>query len=130
MTLPIVKHGSKERATVTLALEVGVDDDLINAVNQIKKEKRQSSLKNAIRGGIAYLTPVDVDQSELLLAMAQKVTELEEHIRNLHPYLEGKFSQIGTRVVSPFAAPEPTTDTASEESLQKRAARAKNAGWK
>lgn len=113
--LKIIEHGNSLRATVTIPLVVGKDDDIIEKLNGLPQEARQAALKNAIRGGMklkAFVVPkaqvVDQTESlELLRFIAEKVKWLVEYFSPFHSYLEEKFAAIGTVaavVSSPFSA--------------------------
>lgn len=124
--LQIVKHGAQERATITVPLVVGVDDDIIAAVNRLPKTDRQAAIKNAIRGGMAYLSPVETDMS-IVVTSLQKIIEdvswIMAQFEALRKYLDNKFARVGLRSLSqPFEEELPADGpvVASEETLNLR----------
>lgn len=93
--LPVAKHGQRYRATMTVALDLELDADIIQAINAIPKSKRQERLKNALRGGMPQLTAVELDRNEVLLEILDGVRWLRSYFLPFHAYLEEKFSRIG-----------------------------------
>jgi hypothetical protein len=132
--LRIVKHGSQERATITIPLVVGVDDDLIKALNRIPKDSRQWQIKSAMRSGMDMLSPREASPTmiaDTLLTLLEHVEWIVGQMTGLKTYLDEKFAKIGLRPVNVFQTEEeaPADGTVSPEVIAKRKANAKKARW-
>lgn len=128
---------NQERIAVTLQLVVGVDDDLIQAIEPVEKKHRNAALKSALRRALDLPQPepqadrlADLEarltrQSEVISWQNQQLQELYEAIQAgaqnapANGQLEALYQQVETisRQLNNFTG-IPTFDQTPVESVQ------------
>jgi len=136
--LKIVAHGKQYRATITMPLVVGDDDDLIAALNELPPDQRQKALKSAIRSGWGWLAPRPDQPLDAILErldwLQDKVGKILEGLNLLAKGVERQISKLKLGVVvqtnEPVASENPD-DMLSEEDMAERKAnlKKKGRGW-
>lgn len=115
------------RHTLTIHLIPGKDDDLIQMLNAVPDGKRQVVFKKLLRGQRAALEDVAPVATALTdPALREQVAWLMNAMNDLPGYLES--------IIQRVAAARPSADvlpgeTASSETLNKRASRLKASQW-
>lgn len=132
--------------SITVHLERGQDDDLIQTLNAVPKGHRATVVKKALRGvtsgagAAAFALPQQMtlpmtsvpDYSQHLDYLVGKVEWLETAMNDMPGFLEGLFNRvISIRPAAPAPAgpPVPERERASSEVLNQRSTRMKGSGW-